>query len=175
MYFNRLPDGHPDAECVATLVDRRTYFEQNLFYWVGQLVLVLFTFTSLFRPSRSVTVTYTALLTLVGAAGCAYQGLGFWDDRARVLEPGVGPAVGLFLSAALLNVHAATVVAQLEAALGASRSELAYSARSAPPAGRRVVFVKAEIEGARELRAQCPAAFEHALAMARDVVRSLQK
>jgi hypothetical protein len=174
VYFDRLPDGSPDAECEATLVDRRTYFEQNLFYWVGQLVLVLFTFTSLFKPSRNVTITYTALLTLVGAAGCVYQGFEFWDDSARVLESGVGQAISLFLSAALLNVYAASVMAKLESALVASTSEL-DSTRFAPPTGSHVVFIKAEIEGAQELMAECPLAFEKALALARDVVHSLQK
>jgi len=42
---------YPDyvGECEADLIDRRTFFEKNVFTFVGQVILYLFGLTSLFK------------------------------------------------------------------------------------------------------------------------------
>jgi len=56
--------------CEAYLVDRRTHFEKNVFPWVGQLILYLFAFTSLFKPSFRATMAYTVNVGVIGFLGC---------------------------------------------------------------------------------------------------------
>ena len=98
------------GECDDFLVDRRTHFEKNVFPWVGQLILFLFAFTSLFKPSFRATMTYTFLVGAIGAVGCWWQGFQFWEDEERVLASDIFTAIFLFFCAAAVNIFSAHVL-----------------------------------------------------------------
>jgi hypothetical protein len=98
------------GDCDSFLVDRRTHFEKNVFPWVGQLILFLFAFTSLFKPSFGATMTYTLSVGVIGAVGCWWQGFEFWEDEERVLASDVFTAIFLFLCAAAVNIFSAHVL-----------------------------------------------------------------
>ena len=163
------------GECQQTLTDERTYFEASLFQWVGQLIVVLFAFTSLFKPSKHATIFYTAVVWLIGVAGCAYQGLEFWQNKERVEASDIGMAIFLFVSGALVNIHSANTMHTLERNLVNVSTEL-NDDRVKAPSGPRVVFVKAEVAQRKLLQTQISAnALEECEVKMRALMQALAK
>jgi class 3 adenylate cyclase len=163
-----------EDDCDFRLVDRHTYFELNVMFWCGQLVLMLFGFTSLFKPSFHTTVFYTAIVWFVAAVGCWYQGFGFWNDRDRVFNSGIFTGIFAFTCAAAVNIYSAHVMHDLEMKLVISSHQLSDDRYNAPK-GDNVVYVKADVMGASELTVECPAAMDNAVAEMLDVTQQLAK
>jgi hypothetical protein len=166
--------GFNAGECSTVLEDRHTYFELNVFMWCGQMVLILFGFTSLFKPSFSTTVIYTAIVWMIAAVGCWYQGFGFWTDKDRVLNSGIFPAIFLFTSAAAVNIYSAHVMHDLELRLVISSHQLSDN-RFQAPTGSKVVYVKAEVCGVENLQLEAGAGMDHAVQLMHHLVQQLGK
>ena len=160
---------------VGDFVDRRTYFEQQCFQWVGQLILVLFAFTSLFKPSKRAVALYTGIVWLGGFLGCVWQGTEFWGDAKRVQESGIATAIALFFAAAFVNIYSAAVMHDLERQLVSASFELSDS-RYAVPSGDRVVYLKAEAAGLPALaKALSPESLAATLGLAKGLKDCLAK
>lgn len=162
------------GECEAKLVDRRTWFEVHVAEFVGQLLLTLFAYTALFKPSYKTSAVYTGVVLFLGFLGCWWQGFEFWQDPDRVIGSGVGPAIFVFVCAALVNVFNSNEMRKLEQSLVNASHELS-EARYLQPTGEKVVYLKAEIVGAQELTLENPALMDRSVAMARDLFLSLSK
>lgn len=162
-------------ECeISALEDRHTYFELTVFMWCGQMLLFLFGFTSLFKPSFKTTVIYTCIVWFVAAVGCWYQGFGFWLDQDRVLKSGIYPAIFLFTSAAAVNIYSAHVMHDLELRLVISSHALQDN-RFQAPSGEKVVYVKADVVGAEQLTLEAGPGMDHAVAHMQLLTQQLGK
>ncbi len=141
------------GKCSADLVDRRTHFEKNVFAWTGQLILYLFAFTSLFKPTRTATLYYTGIVWTIGFLGCWYQGFEFWEDPRRVYMSGVGTAIFLFMSAALVNVFSAKVLKKMEQDLVNANYELTANMqkRQKQPSGDKTVYLETDLQSSTKL------------------------
>ncbi len=163
------------GKCEANLVDRRTHFEKNVFAWTGQLVLYLFAFTSLFKPSFRATLYYTLIVWCIGFLGCWYQGFEFWEDPDRVYASGVGTAIFLFMSAALVNIFSAKVLKKMEQELVNANYELTANMlkRQKQPSGEKVVYLETDLQSSTKLWEHHTDVMHKAIKVHHNLMRSL--
>jgi len=146
----------------------------NVAEFVGQLLLTLFAYTALFKPTYETSLRYTGVVLFMGFLGCWWQGFGFWQDRDNVLASGVGPAIFVFVCAAGVNVFNSSEMRKLEQSLVNASHELSET-RYVEPSGLEVVYLKAEIVGAQALTLENPRVMDRAVGLARELFLSLSK
>eukprot|EP00615_Pteridomonas_danica_P010230 CAMPEP_0114347454 /NCGR_PEP_ID=MMETSP0101-20121206/13901_1 /TAXON_ID=38822 ORGANISM="Pteridomonas danica, Strain PT" /NCGR_SAMPLE_ID=MMETSP0101 /ASSEMBLY_ACC=CAM_ASM_000211 /LENGTH=680 /DNA_ID=CAMNT_0001484749 /DNA_START=348 /DNA_END=2390 /DNA_ORIENTATION=- len=161
--------------CTSELLDRGSFFEKHVFNWVGQLILYLFAFTSLFKPSFKATIWYTGSVGVIGFLGCWYQGFAFWNDSDRVVASGIGTAIFLFLSAAAVNIFSAHVLHNMERDLVNANYELTANMekRQKQPAGDHVVYLETDLQSSTKLWEHHTETMHKAIKVHHNLMRSL--
>mmetsp|Transcript_39544 Transcript_39544/g.88481 ORF Transcript_39544/g.88481 Transcript_39544/m.88481 type:complete len:718 (-) Transcript_39544:152-2305(-) len=161
--------------CSAKLVDRRTHFEKNVYQLAGQVILYLFGFTSLFKPSFRATIVFTGNTFIVSALGCWYQGFGFWNDRDRVYTSGVFTAIFLFLCACAVNIFSANVLHKMEHDLVHANYELTANMekRQRQPSGDKVVYLETDLQSSTKLWEHHTDVMHKAIKVHHNLMRSL--
>jgi class 3 adenylate cyclase len=167
--------GTYEGTCSSELLDRGTFFEKHVFNWVGQLILYLFAFTSLFKPSLYATIVYTGNVGVIGFLGCWYQGFQFWDDSDRVVASGIGTAIFLFLSAAAVNIFSAHVLHNMERDLVRANCELTANMekRQKQPSGPNVVYLETDLQSSTKLWEHHTETMHKAIKVHHNLMRSL--
>uniref|UniRef100_A0A7S2WTU2 Guanylate cyclase domain-containing protein n=2 Tax=Rhizochromulina marina TaxID=1034831 RepID=A0A7S2WTU2_9STRA len=141
------------GDCDFEFLDVRTQFEINVYAWIGQLILYLFAFTSLFKPSLSATLVYNFLMILIVALGCFLQGASFWFDPERVSGAEIMQAIFVFMCAVLTNTYSAYVLYNMERDLVHANYELnaSMAKRQKAPSGGQVVYLETDLQSSTKL------------------------